>query len=162
MTFGPGTRPSRIGGSQDKSSETYGYDKYGGNCHMVPNHGLIILSLLYGDDDFSKTMMIINTSGWDTDCNSGNIGCLMGIKLGLKGLDAGATNGKDWRGPVADRLYIPNADPTWGLSDCLRETEEIVNTGNRLAGTGLWQPSCESRLPGAPANPWNWAPTTSP
>ena len=28
--------------------EHYGYDKYGGNCHMVPNHALIILALLYG------------------------------------------------------------------------------------------------------------------
>ena len=27
----------------------YGYDKYGGNCHVVPNHALIILALLYGD-----------------------------------------------------------------------------------------------------------------
>ncbi len=27
----------------------YGYDKYGGNCHMGPNHGLIIHSLLHGD-----------------------------------------------------------------------------------------------------------------
>ena len=37
----------------------YGYDKYGGNCHMVPNHGLIIHSLLHGEDDFSETMKII-------------------------------------------------------------------------------------------------------
>ena len=27
----------------------YGYDTYGGNCHVVPNHALIILALLYGD-----------------------------------------------------------------------------------------------------------------
>ncbi|NLY52908.1 MAG: ADP-ribosylglycohydrolase family protein, partial [Firmicutes bacterium] len=67
--------------------EHYGYDKYGGNCHMVPNHGLIILSLLYGDDDFQKSLMIVNTSGWDTDCNSGNVGCLLGIKNGLEGID---------------------------------------------------------------------------
>ena len=33
-------------------SDQYGYDKYGGNCHIVPNHGLIILALLYGNDDF--------------------------------------------------------------------------------------------------------------
>ncbi|MEY2847243.1 MAG: hypothetical protein RL076_2789 [Chloroflexota bacterium] len=26
----------------------YGYDKFGGNCHMVPNHALIHLGLLYG------------------------------------------------------------------------------------------------------------------
>ena len=67
--------------------QNYGYDHYGGNCHMVPNHALIVLGLLYGDDDFQKTLMITNTAGWDTDCNSGNIGCLMGIKNGLAGLE---------------------------------------------------------------------------
>ena len=84
----------------------YGYDKYGGNCHMVPNHALIILALLYCDDTFSKAMTIVNTAGWDTDCNSGNVGCLMGIKNGLAGLE----DGPDWRGPVADRIYMPTAE----------------------------------------------------
>ena len=65
--------------ARERLAAHYGYDKYGGNCHVVPNHGLIVLSLLYGDDDFQKTLMIVNTCGWDTDCNSGNVGCLMGI-----------------------------------------------------------------------------------
>jgi ADP-ribosylglycohydrolase len=71
--------------AREKLAASYGYDKYGGNCHMVPNHGLIIHALLYGDDDFQKSLMIVNTSGWDTDCNSGNLGCLLGIKNGLAG-----------------------------------------------------------------------------
>jgi len=118
----------------------YGYDKYGGNCHMVPNHGLIIHSLLHGENDFSETMKIINTCGWDTDCNSGNVGCLMGIKNGLQGIDLGLNKGADWRGPVADRIYIPTADPTWGISDCAREAVEIINSGRALAAEELWQP----------------------
>ena len=52
------------------------------SCPTTP---LIILGLLYGDDDFQKSLMIANTCGWDTDCNSGNVGCLMGIKNGLAG-----------------------------------------------------------------------------
>ena len=63
--------------------QKYGYDKYGGNCHMVPNHALVIHALLHGENDFQKSLMIVNTCGWDTDCNSGNVGCLMGIKNGL-------------------------------------------------------------------------------
>ncbi len=108
----------------------YGYDKYGGNCHMVPNHGLIILSLLYGDDDFQKTLMIVNTCGWDTDCNSGNVGCLMGIKNGLAGIEAGP----DWRGPVADRLYLPSADGGRAITDAATEALHIINIGRALAG----------------------------
>src|SRR5258708_35805747 len=58
--------------------EIYGYDKFPGNCHVIPNHAIIILSLLYSEDDFRRALMIANTAGWDTDCNSGNVGCLMG------------------------------------------------------------------------------------
>ncbi len=127
----------------------YGYDRYGGNCHMVPNHGLIILSLLYGDDDFQKTLMIVNTCGWDTDCNSGNVGCLMGIKNGLAGLE----NGPDWRGPVADRLYIPTADGGRAISDAVTETLHIVNIGRTLNGLDALRPKNGARfhfeLPGA-------------
>ncbi len=116
--------------ARESLAANYGYDKYGGNCHMVPNHGLIVLALLYGDDDFQKSLMVVNTSGWDTDCNSGNVGCLLGIKNGLAGL----SKGPDWRGPVADRLYIPTADGGRAISDAVSETIALVNAGRRLAG----------------------------
>jgi ADP-ribosylglycohydrolase len=128
---------------------SYGYDKYGGNCHMVPNHALILLGLLYGDDDFQRSMMITNTSGWDTDCNSGNIGCLMGIKLGLAGIDAGP----DWRTLVADRLYLAAADGGRGVTDAVRETEAIVRVGCSLAHGSYAPPKNGARyhfeLPGS-------------
>src|SRR5690606_27503786 len=41
--------------TRDQIAANYGYDKYPGNCHMVPNHALIILGLLYGDDNFQKS-----------------------------------------------------------------------------------------------------------
>ena len=127
----------------------YGYDKYGGNCHIVPNHGLMMLSLLYGDDDFQKVQMIVNTGGWDTDCNAGNVGCLMGIKNGLAGLQAGA----DFRGPVADRLYLSTADGGRAISDAVAETYAIVNSGRALRGLAPLAPKEGARfhfgLPGA-------------
>lgn len=114
--------------------EKYGYQKYGGNCHMVPNHGLIIHALLYGGDDFREALKIVNTCGWDTDCNSGNVGCLMGIKNGLPGIDADVDKGADWRGPVADRIYMPTADGGRAVTDCVTEAVEITNIGRALAG----------------------------
>ena len=127
----------------------YGYDKYGGNCHIVPNHGLIILSLLYSEDSFQKSQMIVNTAGWDTDCNAANVGCIMGIKNGLEGIDAGA----DFRTPVADRLYIPTADGGRAISDAVIETYHIVNIGRALAGLDPVAPKDGARfhfnLPGA-------------
>lgn len=110
---------------------TYGYDKYGGNCHIVPNHGLIILAFLHGDGDFHKSLNIVNTAGWDTDCNSGNLGCLMGIRNGLDGIDSGP----DWRGPVADICYVPTADSGGGITDAATITRNLVRTTNLLNGT---------------------------
>jgi ADP-ribosylglycohydrolase len=133
----------------------YGYDTYGGNCHMVPNHGLIILSLLYGDDDFQRTLMIVNTCGWDTDCNSGNVGCIMGIKNGLEGIDPGKPyeGGPDWRAPVADRLYLPCADGGRAITDAVTEAYHIINSGRALAGEPWVAPKNGARfhfeLPGA-------------
>ena len=130
-------------------AERYGYHIYGGNCHMVPNHGLMIFSLLYGDDDFQKTLMIVNTCGWDTDCNSGNIGCLLGIKDGLAGL----STGPDFRGPVADRLYLPTADGGRAITDAVAESVILVNAGRALQGLAPIAPKDGARfhfdLPGA-------------
>lgn len=120
----------------------YGYDTYGGGCHVIPNHGLIILSLLYGDDDFQKTLMIVNTCGWDTDCNSGNVGCIMGIKNGLAGID----RGPDWRGPVADRMYLPTADGGRCITDAVIETYHIVNTARALRGLAPVAPKGGARF----------------
>ncbi|HET7559686.1 MAG TPA: ADP-ribosylglycohydrolase family protein, partial [Limnochordia bacterium] len=111
----------------------YGYDQYPGNCHVVPNHGLIHLSLLYGRDDFLESLMIVNTCGWDTDCNSGNVGCLLAIKNGLAALEP-VPGGPDWRGPVADRLYLSTADGGRAITDALTECVHIVNSGRALAG----------------------------
>ncbi len=108
----------------------YGYDKYPGNCHVVPNHALMIMSVLYAPDDFQKAQMIVNTSGWDTDCNAGNVGCLMGIMLGLDGIEAGP----DWRGPIADRLLISSADGGNSINDAVRVSYYLANLGRLLAG----------------------------
>ena len=136
--------------TREKIAANYGYDKYIGNCHMVPNHALIIMALLYGDDDFRRSLMIVNTSGWDTDCNSGNVGALLGIKNGLAGID---DSPYDWRGPVADRMYLATADGGRAITDAVLETYEIVNIGRALAGEPPLAPKSGARfhfeLPGA-------------
>lgn len=108
--------------------EWYGYRDYGGNCHMVPNHALIILGLLYSGDDFQQAMRVVSTAGWDTDCNAGNLGCLLGIKNGLAGLE----NGPDWRGPVADRLFLSTAGGGRAITDAVIESYHIVNAARAL------------------------------
>jgi ADP-ribosylglycohydrolase len=135
--------------AREKLEERYGYHTYRGNCHIVPNHGLVMLGLLYGEDDFQKSLMIVNTCGWDTDCNSGNAGCLLGIKNGLAAFETGP----DWRGPAADRLLLPTADGGRAISDAVRETYFIANTGRVLAGEAPEAPKSGARfhfeLPGS-------------
>lgn len=124
-----------------KIQENYGYDKYGGNCHIMPNHGLIIMSLLHSNGDFSEALKIVNTAGWDTDCNSGNLGCLMGIRNGLDGID-----GKiDWRTPFADICYLPTADASGGVSDAVAQAQRIVQIGSELNGESFSRPKNGAR-----------------
>jgi ADP-ribosylglycohydrolase len=127
----------------------YGYDKYGGNCHIIPNHGLIILSLLYSQGNFQRAQTIVNTCGCDTDCNAGNVGCILGVSNGLAAFEGGP----DWRGPVADRLYLPTADGGRAISDALRETDFILKTAHAIRGEKWIHPKGEARfhfsLPGS-------------
>jgi ADP-ribosylglycohydrolase len=116
--------------TRQRIEDQYGYDKYPGNCHVIPNHALMVMAVLYAPDDFQKAEMIVNTSGWDTDCNAGNVGCLMAIRLGLDGLEAGP----DWRGPVADRLIISSADGGNSINDAVRTSYYLANLGLRLTG----------------------------
>jgi hypothetical protein len=114
--------------TRQRIEETYGYDKYAGNCPIVPNHALIILSLLYGGGDFHRSLGIISTSGWDTDCNTGNVGCLLGIRGGL----AAIGRGPDWRGPINDRMLLSSADGGRSVTDAVSETYAIVNAARAL------------------------------
>ena len=75
---------------------------------MIPNHALIILGLLYGGGDLLRSLTIVNTAGWDTDCNSGNLGCLLGIRNGLAALEAGPRAARA-RSPIASTWQRPTA-----------------------------------------------------
>jgi len=118
--------------TRQRIEDNYGYDKYHGICHVIPNHGIMIMALLYAGNDFSEAMHIINTSGWDTDCNSGNVGCLVAIMNGLEGFEN--NKGLDWRGPLADRALISSADGGYSINDAVRLTYDIADTARRLAG----------------------------
>jgi ADP-ribosylglycohydrolase len=132
-----------------KLAAKYGYDRYGGNCHIVPNHGLVMLGLLYSQGDFSRAQTIVNTCGWDTDCNAGNIGCILGVRNGLAAFEGGP----DWRGPVADRLYLPTADGGRAISDAVRETDFILEMVHAIHGQKWIRPKGGARfhfsLPGS-------------
>ena len=129
--------------------EKYGYDTYGGGCHVVPNFALIVMALLYCGDDFQTAQMIVNTAGWDTDCNAANVGCIMGVKNGLAGINARV----DFRTPVADRIIMPTADGGRCITDAVQEAYRVVNIGRALRGERAETPDAGARfhfdMPGA-------------
>jgi len=112
-------------------AKNYGYKHYEGPCHVVPNHLIVLMSFLLGGDDFYRSLTIATSAGWDTDCNAGNVGCLNGIRLGLKIFD----EGPDLRGPVADLMYIVTADGGECISDAVREAQKISGIADVLTNS---------------------------
>lgn len=109
----------------------YGYHIYPGPCHMVPNHAMVLASILCGGDDFAESVKIGASAAWDTDCNAGNVGCFNGIRLGL----AAIQQKQDFRGPVADRMYVITADGGEGITDAVKETRRIIRAAERTTGS---------------------------
>ncbi|MGI8880203.1 MAG: ADP-ribosylglycohydrolase family protein [Jatrophihabitans sp.] len=110
--------------------ERYGYDKFGGNCHVVPNHAVVIAALAHSGGAFDKAMTVVHTSGWDTDSNGGDVGSICGVLGGLAGL----ASESDWRTPLADRMYLPSADGGAVVTDAVRESVALSTIGRQMRG----------------------------
>jgi len=74
--------------------------KYGhyGMVHTINNAALVVMALLHGRGDFTRTIAVAVMGGWDTDCNGATTGSIMGAILGAKALPA------KWVDPLHDRL----------------------------------------------------------
>lgn len=113
----------------------YGYDRYPGNCHIIPNAAVIILGLLYGEGDFTKTLCITNMCGWDTDCNVGNAATIMGALLGLDGIDY-----QKWRQAVDDLLICSSSVGSLNIQDIPYGALYMVKDAYELDGEILPEP----------------------
>lgn len=124
--------------------ENFGYDKYPGNCHIIPNAAVMILSMLYGKGDFTKTLCICNMCGWDTDCNVGNVGCIMGVHCGIEGIDY-----DKWRKPINDFLACSSVVPSLNAMDVPYGASYFAKMAYFLAGETPekpWDTLLEERL----------------
>ena len=126
--------------ARDWLEREFSYRYYPGNCHVVPNAALMLLTLIMGGDDFYRAMEMCVSSGWDTDCNGANLGCLNAVRLGLDAIDASF----NFRGPVADRCYNVTGDGARCVTDAVRQTRRIVSVHNDYYGTD--HPVCEKKF----------------
>ncbi len=93
----------------------------------------MVMAWSYAPTDFRQALAIVNTCGWDTDCNSANVGCLMALVVGLEGI----CRSMDFRTPFGDRIILPTADGTLAATDCLTEARHVARMGRKIMG---WEP----------------------
>jgi ADP-ribosylglycohydrolase len=64
----------------------YPYDHYGGLCPIIPNAAVMLMAMCYGKNIFRDTLLLCLNAGFDTDCNCGNVGSIMGALVSLEGI----------------------------------------------------------------------------
>jgi len=106
----------------------WGYDKYQGVCHMIPNAGVCMMSLLYGAGNFSRTIEIATMASWDTDCNAGNVGTILGVACGLEGLP------RHYLDPINDSIVCSGISGYLNILDIPTFCREVAMLGYRLNG----------------------------
>lgn len=114
--------------------DNFGYDRYPGACHIIPNICVMIVSLLYGEGDFARTLDICNMCGWDTDCNVGNVATIMGVRRGLAGIP------QILRRPINDILICSSVIGSLNISDIPQGADYIVRLAAAVASWELPEP----------------------
>jgi ADP-ribosylglycohydrolase len=106
----------------------WGYDRYQGLCHVIPNAGVCALALLYGEGNFACSVEIATMCGWDTDCNAGNVGTIAGVLYGLGAIP------ERYRAPINDGIVLSSAVGSLNILDIPTFSRTLASIGYRLAG----------------------------
>lgn len=117
--------------------EYFGYDRYGGVCHIIPNAGVCALALFYGEGDFSRTIEIATMCGWDTDCNAGNVGAILGVMCGPSGIP------ERYRRPINDFHAASSISGALNIIDLPTASRELAILGLEALGEKVpenWRP----------------------
>jgi len=106
----------------------WGYDKWPGLVHIIPNAGVCALAMLYGAGSFARTVEIATMCGWDTDCNAGNVGTIAGVLYGLEALPL------HYRQPINDSIVLSGLPGSLNILDIPTFSRRIAAVGYALAG----------------------------
>jgi ADP-ribosylglycohydrolase len=119
--------PDDFRACRDMLEREWGYDKYPGVCHIIPNAGVCMLAMIYGQGDFNRTVEIATMCGWDTDCNAGNVGTVLGVACGLDGI------AERYRKPIGDFIVLSGISGYLNILDIPTYAKELAILGYRLA-----------------------------
>lgn len=93
---------------------------YTHRLHVIPNAGLVVLALLYGKGDLGKSVCIASMAGWDTDCNAGNVGAIIGAFVGEKSIEP------RWKNPLNNTLHTKlRSAKSFKLTELAERTQSI-------------------------------------
>ena len=122
----------------------WGYDRYPGACHIIPNCAVMALAMAYGNGNFEDTLNICNMCGWDTDCNVGNVATIMGVLCGLEAIDT-----EKWIRPVNDLCIRSGVMGDMNITDIPYGASYIASLAYPLAGEDYppeWKEWLTSRI----------------
>lgn len=120
-------QPDDFRACRDMLESDWGYDRYPGVCHIIPNAGVCFLAMIYGQGDFARTVEIATMCGWDTDCNAGNVGTVLGVATGIAGIP------DKYRRPINDSIVMSGISGYMNILDIPSYAKELAILGYRLA-----------------------------
>lgn len=68
------------------------------SVHTITNALIVVISLLYGEGDFGKSICLAVQTGYDTDCNGATVGSVLGMFNGFDSI------GEEWTKPLKNKL----------------------------------------------------------
>ena len=99
--------------------------------HSIPNAAIVLLALLKGEGDFTRTVGIAVMAGLDTDCNGATAGSIMGCALGAGGIPS------HWTAPLNDTIRSQVKDmPEVRITEMARRLCEAARANVRRTGIG--------------------------
>ncbi|MCJ8324643.1 MAG: ADP-ribosylglycohydrolase family protein [Rhizobiales bacterium] len=107
-------------------AQDFGYDRYPGVCHIIPNAGVLALAMIYGKGELTLTVEIATMCGWDTDCNAGNAGAIIGTFEGLN------PSWDKYRKPINDVIIASGVTGSLNVVDIPTFATELTSLGLKL------------------------------
>ena len=104
----------------------YPYCRYGGICPIIPNSAVMLMALCYGKNNFKDTLLICVNAGFDTDCNAGNVGSIMGALVSLEGLY------KPWIQEINDTAIASGLLGSVNMTDVMTQSLRFSKMASRL------------------------------
>lgn len=92
------------------------YDEHTGYgwCHTIPNAMIVTASLLYGENDYGKSICMAVQACFDTDCNAATVGSVLGMKNGIDSI------GEEWTKPLENTIHTAIfGSEEIKISDCI-------------------------------------------